>query len=330
MDGDAERAMSRDRSLEEAVAWHVRLASSQADEAAFDEFAGWIEAGPENRAAYDRVEALEAQIGDAAGQERVSNQSSLASFQSRQQRISWRAATMGGAAALAAALLVFLLIDTRSTPSIRYSTSVGQSRNVVLADGSKIEMGPNTVVSATTGEDERRVEFDRGEAVFRVKHQAERPFVVQAGDREIRDLGTVFDVRRIAGAITVAVAEGQVSVVPAAGGEPIVLQSGQRLRHIEGKESSEVDTIDPRWVTSWQKGFLIYRDAPLTQVVADLNRYFRTRIIVDERTASRQRFSGILHVVDEGTAISQLTAFLPIVAVHEGDAIRLHLAKSKR
>ena len=332
MDGDAGKGMNRERILDEAVTWHVRLASPQAGEATFDEFAGWIESSPEHRAAYDQIEGFEAKLRDAVAQEQVSAPRALLSFRSRQHRGVSPSVTFGltGLAALAAALLIFFLIGTGSTPSTRYSTDVGQSRAIVLSDGSNIEMGPATVLSAQVGAGERVVRLERGEATFRVRHQAENPFVVQVGDREIRDLGTVFDVRRVAGGITVAVAEGQVAVVPAAGGQPVILRSGDRLRHIVGNEWSDVDKVDPRWVVSWQKGFLIYRDAPLAQVVADLNRYFRTRIVVDDAVASRQRFSGILHVVDEDTAISQLTDFLPVVAVHDGGTIRLRGAKARR
>jgi transmembrane sensor len=227
-------------------------------------------------------------------------------------------------------LLIFFLLDTNPPSAMKYATGVGQSRAVTLSDGSKIEMNTATTLSVQVSSRQRRVTLDRGEAVFRIRHERGRPFIVRAGDREVHDIGTVFDVLRNGEVIAIAVAEGQIAVAPAAGGEPITMRAGQRLRHTEGSSSSTLDTVDPQWVTTWQNGYLIYRDAPLRDVVADLNRYFRRPITLDERAASAEHFSGVLRIHDENTAVTQLTAFLPIIAIRQADGtIQLRSSKPK-
>ncbi len=52
----------------------------------------------------------------------------------------------------------------------------------------------------------------RGEALFTVVHEANRPFEVVAGGERIRDLGTRFNVYAEPGRVVVAVLEGQVDV----------------------------------------------------------------------------------------------------------------------
>jgi transmembrane sensor len=321
-----------DRRFEEAITWHARLALPAADEAAFVDFAAWLESDPGNRAAYDELEDFDGALTRAILRERQgdSRQSPI-SLQLRRSRRSSVDGWLVGAVAFAAALLVVFLVntDTNSLSVARYATAVGRTRTIRLSDGSKIEMNTATALSVI-GSDARRVKLERGEAVFRVRHEQNRRFIVQAGDREVRDVGTVFDVLRDAGAVTVAVAEGQIAVGPAGGGEPTRLHAGERLRHTEGSSSSDVDRVDPRWVAAWQSGFLVYRNAPLQQVVADLNRYFREPIVIDGSTASSQRFSGVLHIHDEHTTLTQLTAFLPLVMVRDaGGNIRLQAARPK-
>ena len=54
--------------------------------------------------------------------------------------------------------------------------------------------------------------LERGEAFFKVAHDASRPFVVEAEPRRIVVTGTEFDVRRAPDALEVSVAEGHVKV----------------------------------------------------------------------------------------------------------------------
>src|SRR3546814_10209376 len=59
---------------------------------------------------------------------------------------------------------------------------------------------------------QRRVELAEGEALFRVEHDAGRPFTVEAGNGRVTVTGTRFDVRRDADSTRVAVEQGSVKV----------------------------------------------------------------------------------------------------------------------
>ncbi|MEJ7810836.1 MAG: FecR domain-containing protein [Gemmatimonadaceae bacterium] len=77
-----------------------------------------------------------------------------------------------------------------------FSTPVGTRDSTVLADGSRVLLGPGSSLQTTEGYggDRREVRLD-GEALFEVRHDAARPFVVRAAGAVIRDLGTAFSVR---------------------------------------------------------------------------------------------------------------------------------------
>ncbi|MBV9572235.1 MAG: FecR domain-containing protein [Alphaproteobacteria bacterium] len=325
--------MSPERKLRDAVTWHVRLGSPDAGEAEFAEFAAWLESDPQNRVLFDRVEDFDRRLADAIVEQPQTDSSESWRALRQQSRAPSRirlSKWVSGAAAMAAILLILFTLGTRAPPAVHYATAVGQSRTVRLSDGSKVEMNTATSMSVQMGSEKRYVILDRGEAIFQIRPDRDRPFVVAVGDRQVRDVGTVFDILRSSGEITVAVAEGQVAVGPISDAEPIILGAGDRIRHTEGTNSSKRDRIDPKLVTAWRSGYMVYRNVPLGEVIDDLNRYFRLPIIVEPGELFLLRFSGVLHIRDEAAAIAQLTGFLPIVAVRASDgSIRLRAAERK-
>src|ERR1041385_8247092 len=53
--------------LDQAIVWHVRLNSEQADERTWIAFSAWLQADDDNRAAFDRVEDLSADLDAIVG-----------------------------------------------------------------------------------------------------------------------------------------------------------------------------------------------------------------------------------------------------------------------
>ncbi len=98
--------------------------------------------------------------------------------------------------AAALALLVGVgtaaLVFTSSPRETAYATGVGGREVVALSDGSKIELNTNTSLRVRLSKRERSVILEKGEAFFQVKHDANRPFTVLAGNRRITDIGTKF------------------------------------------------------------------------------------------------------------------------------------------
>jgi len=333
VNGDSAMNGDHERQLHEAVSWHLRLHSQDSGEATFLEFCEWLDADPRNRAAYDKIEDFDAEITNSAMEEQPRLPRPLVSYLRpssdgiRASLIRWSAA---GVAGIAAAFLVVLAVRTSPPSAQQYATALGQSRTIQLSDGSVIEMNTATALSVQMDSSERRIVFNHGEAIFRVRHEQDHPFIVQVGDREVRDLGTVFDVVRDTGAVAVAVAEGQVAIAKPAGDPFVTIHAGERLKYKEGSTSSALDRIDPSWSTAWRSGYLVYRNSPLEDVVADLNRYFRVPIVLEGTEVPNERFSGVLRIHDESTAVAELTAFLGLTAVRDAKGrIRLQTARSK-
>ena len=93
-------------------------------------------------------------------------------------------------------------------------TGVGEQRTLTLEDGTRIQLNTDTRAVVRYDERLRRVELEKGEAMFEVARRPDWPFVVTAGDRQIRALGTAFVVRREAEVLAVTLVEGKVTVTP--------------------------------------------------------------------------------------------------------------------
>jgi transmembrane sensor len=209
--------------------------------------------------------------------------------------------------------VVFAVAPRMTAPAFTaYATQRGETREIALADGSRLTLGSASTLRIRLGDKQRDVTLVDGEATFDVAHQADRPFVIGVADREVRVLGTEFNILSHADRLAVTVRRGVVAV--SGGSEPTVrLIKGQQLTHIKNTATSRVTQVDPDAVFAWKSGKLIYRETPLGDVVADLNRYVATPIRVDPSAASI-KVSGVLVIDKEAVMIRRLELFAPIVS----------------
>src|SRR5688572_4204328 len=116
-------------------------------------------------------------------------------------------------AAAACCLALIGLIVNIALASNTIETRVSEWRKVQLADGSRVSVGPNTLLKVDFSEGVRRVHLQHGEVLFEVAKDAARPFIVNAGNAVARAVGTRFAVDRRDDGVSVTVQEGKVAVV---------------------------------------------------------------------------------------------------------------------
>ena len=142
----------------------------------------------------------------SAGHRPASKPPKLQERRSR-MRLSWT---------MAAAMLVMigtaaLLLSSGRAGVIQ--TERGERREVALADGSVVQVDPETRLRVNYEEHVRRVYLEHGRAFFHVAKNAERPFLVESNDTAVRAVGTAFAVeQRDNATILVTVAEGKVAI----------------------------------------------------------------------------------------------------------------------
>lgn len=208
-----------------------------------------------------------------------------------------RAAPLGRAllaAGMAAALVLGATLYLTRTPA--YRTAVGQQQVLALADDTRVVLNTDSRLSVDYSSAERRVNLERGEALFEVTKNANRAFIVQAGDTEVRALGTKFDVWRSEGRVIVVLLDGKVEITRRASGgakrlRVATLSPGERAT--VGQGTTAVDRPNVEAATAWRRGEAIFEDATLAQAVAEMNRYARVQVMLADPALENLRVSGI-------------------------------------
>jgi transmembrane sensor len=175
-----------------------------------------------------------------------------------------------------------------------FSTSIGQTDTVSLADGSQVILAPDTRLTVTAGynETERAVELT-GEALFAVKHDANKPFNVRAGGALIQDLGTTFSVRSDAGRnVRVLVTEGSVRLQSASNTtEGIVLRAGDRgVLHDDGRAEAETTPVSAADL-AWTEHKLAFEATPLEEVGRELHRWYGIELRIADAELRQRRLT---------------------------------------
>lgn len=180
----------------------------------------------------------------------------------------------------------------RSSGPITYATTTtrtGQVAHLTLADGTHVTLAPNSTLGVARSFTSHREITLTGEAYFDVVTQQDVPFVVHTGDITTRVLGTQFDVTRYPTdrETRVVVVSGKV-VTGAPRQSSVTLVAGAMGRI---SDSSAVVTAleDASRLTSWTTGELVFRAAPVRDVVADLARTYNVTIRITDSTLADRR-----------------------------------------
>jgi transmembrane sensor len=119
---------------------------------------------------------------------------------------------------VATALVTAIVLTTVVLFTLRdqvIQTDRAERREIALADGSVVQLDPETRLRISYATRARRVSLEYGRALFHVAKDPNRPFFVDAGDATVRAVGTAFAIERQIESVLVTVAEGKVAVLPA-------------------------------------------------------------------------------------------------------------------
>jgi transmembrane sensor len=271
---------------EEAMAWLMRQTSGEMTEAEMSEFARW-RASPANEAAFAELDNVWGGIGQAF--ERPDN---VVTLRPRMRR---RVATWERrVAAIAASLLVFAMSQQYLSYWQYDAAPRGSQRgHADLADGSRIELNTGAALKVDYGADARRVTLARGEAIFDVKRDPTKPFIISAGGGEVWVLGTAFSVAREGKGARVTVIRGKVRVSSA--GQYVDIVPNQMVVFDTGAPGA-VRKVDAKMALAWSDGRLIFRGRPLREVVDAVDRYYPGAIILTSSEAGNRKVDAVVNL----------------------------------
>jgi transmembrane sensor len=244
------------------------------------------------------------------------------------------------AAASAAVIAVLAVIGTLLyLHNDAVTTAVGEQRTLTLEDGTRVYLNTDTRVVVRYAKEARQVKLEKGEALFEVAKRPKWPFIVTAGNQQIRALGTEFIVRRDERDLAVTLVEGKVTVssdaAPALSSSALssrdpaakptaafTLSPGQRLV-IAGSGTPTLDRPPLDRLTAWQRGQVSLDNTPLRDAVAEFNRYSKAHIVIQAPESAEIRVSGIFRAGDSEDFAQAVARAYGMRVVEQGEEIVL-------
>jgi transmembrane sensor len=212
---------------------------------------------------------------------------------------------------LAAAVAVFLGVSswrhvssnrsdtTASAAAARYVTAVGERRKVPLSDGSELVLNTDSALTVRYSNRQRAIILERGEAFFNVSKDPARPFIVEAHGTQARAVGTAFLVRLHATETEIVVTEGRVAFGATDGAPAVVTENAQGRFSFGSKAPPHVAFLGAEVTArrvAWQSGQLEFLDTPLSDVVAEFNRYHRRQFVLGDPATEAVRVGGLFQI----------------------------------
>lgn len=336
-DGDAQEA---------AAYWDARLRNPDCTAQERATFETWRAADPMNAIAFeklqDAIEALRAAssrpalraLRDAALRKRrgrLAWSGGLAAALILATGIGWASLTQQAQGDLIAALgLADAPPQTADVAPKTFATAIGGRSTITLDDGSRVTLNTQSRLEAHFSKDRREVTLVAGQALFEVAHDAKRPFVVTARDRQVTAIGTEFDVRLEREGVRVVLVEGRVKVEERVSNGLIALLGTDKRELVAGQEyvskaksANIVRAADVNQAILWRDGRVAFNDVPLTEAIAEMNRYAAGALVVADPTMSRLRVNGVFRTGETRAFVRAVEEYFPIRAEQQsgGDTL---------
>jgi transmembrane sensor len=176
-------------------------------------------------------------------------------------------------------------------PDRAFSTEIGDHTLLKFADGTEVELNTDSAMRYRMTTAERIVWLEKGEAWFRIAHNAANPFTVVVGKHRVTDLGTEFAVHRDGDDVEVRLMSGR-AMLNTAGASTTMLVPGDDA--LATPVSVSVTRKTPQELAdelAWRRGWLVFRKTTLADVVREFNRYNETKLVIADPSIAADKIS---------------------------------------
>lgn len=200
--------------------------------------------------------------------------------------------------------------------TVEVNASFGERKQVVFQDGTIVYLNAGSKITYPLHFNlgKRRVSLD-GEAYFEVEPNHRRPFIIETGETaQIKVTGTSLDVRsyRNEPTVNVVLINGKVEFWN--GKQSYLMQPSEKLTFNKKSGRVSITTEEsPVRGSLWKDNIILFRDAPLSEVIETLGRWYNVSFEVQTPEAYSSRFSlktkemPLENLLDEMQHISNLS-----------------------
>lgn len=310
---------------EEAALWFTRMHSQRISALESKQFKIWLKTSPEHAKAYEAIAGI---WRDFDAMPRPASRG-LPPKKRYFFRL-WRPIGNTLAAFFIAAIL-FLPYSHLPSMLLNNMTLVATDmpKEVTLPDGSQLYLNRHTQIRVAYETQVRHLFLDEGNVYFKVKSNPYRPFIIQADERQIRVVGTEFEVSKKSQQISVNVSQGIVRFQSAESQPAIYLSAGERGVSNAINSPIEHHKIESATVARWRFGELVFVDKPLAEVLNELKAYSTIQVELSPPTLGTRKISGRIDLHQPEKFFQALPALLPVQTVYT-DKNNLLIIKNKK
>jgi len=162
-----------------------------------------------------------------------------------------------------------------------------KSENVIrkekLPDGSTVTLNKNTTLAYSTDHFSRkRIVKLKGEAFFDVVHDEKNPFLIEAADLKIEDVGTSFNVqaKENTGIAIISVVSGEVKITTLTGQVFNLVAGEEATYNVKTKIVSKKESVEEN-ISAYADRVFVFENAELKTVVDVLNDVYDSQLTIE-------------------------------------------------
>jgi len=306
------KSMARASQIEkQAARWVTWVDSQDESEGRRADFIGWLAADSQHRAAYLTLSKAWRRM-DVLTKLKNSDFAPLSPPRPAHRR-SYVPALAFVALCVLAVAIGLRLMGAQEPQWNMYRTGKGAQQSLTLADGSSVTLNTESEVHVQATGPRRTVRLIRGEALFTVKHDPGRLFVVALGNIRVKDIGTEFSIRRMNDLhAQVLVKEGRVRIervtlAPDGQSKAVAsadLEAGETILVDESRtdpylgEIRRLPGVEVDRKLEWTDGRIGFEGESLSDAIAEFNRYNQRQLHIADGRIADLRIGGQFDATD--------------------------------
>ena len=304
-----------DAITEAAAQWCMRLHEPDCTDQEREAFTVWLNADPLHAFEYEAMQDIWEVSEHLPKPESVGSQ--VIALVQRPRQPAWQKLAIAAAITLLAVpLAAYSGWELGWVPNTYEHVQADTNlHTLTLPDGSEVELNLGTELTYANYKDQRRVTLSKGEAFFKVSHDATHPFVVQAAEGRVRVTGTQFNVWMYEDQVKVTLLEGSVLVTSnkKLSGDGLRLEPGMQARYKAGDYAAQISqTYANSPDLAWRNGKLVLDNLTLADALPLINRYLSTPLVLADRATGDLRVGGVFNTKEINSLVTSLPKVLPV------------------
>ncbi|MBC2658197.1 FecR domain-containing protein [Pseudomonas sp. MSSRFD41] len=253
------------QAMDQALDWLIELEHPTQEQ--MSQFHQWLAASPRNAQAFAKAQAI--WDGPQVAQSALALAAPAKVSPLARLRPHWK--PLATAAVLVLGLFSFSNLPLRLQAD--HLTLVGERQRLQLEDGSQVLLNTNSAFSSDIDEHRRTARLYQGEAFFEIPGNRGLPLELDAGPVRASVRDTAFAVRYLDGIAQVQVQRGDLDLRATHADQRLRLSAGESVR-VGPQGFEQPAKLDASKDLAWIEGRLVFENCPLSQVLAELRRYY--------------------------------------------------------